>query len=200
MFFPLLEALLQRNSPLSKERVKDFYVSGDDPKLLFKAFFTYAAQGDTSNPLRPDPVVLCDALWKTLPHVNDELRSGLTERFIDWIVAMPLQSIDTAVLKPDPGRSSVVSVHEMTDAFEQYDAQVMLEAVRNVLQVMDNKQYFMEIMFSIALSRSADSIILAQATSKAIEVMDWRNNFTPFLIHHLVNSAFLDRVRFSSEP
>ncbi len=195
MFFPLLESLLQKNSELSKARVREFFESDENPALLFKSLFTYAAQQDPSDRRNPNALVVCEALAQLMLNEKTEIPEGCIGKVIDFLCILPIESADTSVLKPLKGETKVVSVYDLEDAFKQNNPDVMYAAVRDILSLMDNKQYFMELIARIALDRSPQSIILTQSTANAIEIMDWKNNFTPFLIYHLITRIFLDKIR-----
>jgi hypothetical protein len=195
MFFPLLESLLQRNSERSKAHVHEFLQSSENPDLLLKSLFTYAAQHDTADTRDPDAVVVCAALSELVLHgaMERKQQESLIGSVIEFLCSIATEPVDTAVLKPVQGAAKVVSIYDVEEAFEQNDRDIVFATVRDILTLMDNRQYFMEIMMNIALPKSPSSIILAQATSEAIGIMDWKNNFAPFLIYHLIKRIFLDR-------
>jgi hypothetical protein len=203
MFFPLLESLLQKDSEQSQARVREFLGTGENPNLHFKSLFTFAAQQDTSLTQYPSAIVVCDALAKLVLDKEEEKEVILAWilNVIEFLCLIPTESVDTSVLKPIKGETKVISIYDLAEAFDQDNIQIMFETVRHILSLMDNKQYFMELMTELALGRSYRTMILTQATANTIEIMDWKNNFTPFLIYHLIKNIFFDRHReVSSDP
>lgn len=200
MFFPLLEALLQKNPELCKMRLNDFIRSGEDPSSLYKSLLAFAAQHAISDNSKTDAVVMTDGLVHVIQHnlqTNSLIElNSLIEQGIDYLCAIPIETIDSTVLKPDREHAKVVSVSDLEESFEQTDADHTINTVRDLLGLMDNKRYFMEIIYQTALLRSPQSVLIASSTSRAIEVMGWKNNFTPFLIYHMIMKLFDDRYRF----
>ena len=202
MFFPLLESLLKKDPASSKSLVHDFFRTQEDLSPLFKSVLTFSAQHATGDVSNMDAVVALTAVINIIKcrtnEVNQSQKEILMGHGIDFLCRIPVESIDSSVLKPAREDARVVSISEVGDTFESDDINGVLAAVRDLLSLMDNKKYFMEIMYGIALKKSVQSISLAAATSRAIEIMGWQNNFTPFLIHHLVVKMFNDRDRFET--
>lgn len=200
MYFPLLEALLQKNPELCKQYIHEFLRSEEDYSPLFKSMFTYAAQHSLSENSGLDAVVLSDCLVNVIRRNQKFLSADQEEVLfahgIDYLCSISVDTIDTTALKPAHEEAKVVSIHDLEEAFEQDDLNLVVKSVRDILTLMDNKHYFMEIIHQIALYRSPTSIILASATSRAIEIMGWQNNFTPFLIYHVIGRLFHDKNRF----
>ncbi len=179
MFFPLLEALLQKNRELCKRHIHEFFHSGEDRSALYKSLFTYASQQALSDDSGIDALVVSDALVNVLEKdtsFSPIQQEQLLCHGIDFLCNIPVESIDTTALKPSKEEAKVVSISDLEDSFEQEDVQKVIESVRDLLTLMDNKHYFMEIIYRIALHKSPQSVIIASATSRAIEIMGWQNN------------------------
>ena len=205
MFFPLLEALIQKNPNLCKYHIHEFLQSDEDISAIYKALFTYSSQHAVSESPDIDALVVSDCLSNVLRTNSKNLslsqRTMLLEEVIEYLCSIPVATVDTTVLKPSMDKATVVSISDLEESFDQDHFDRVIESVRDLLTLMDNKHYFMEIIYRIVLHKSPQSIVLASATSRAIEIMGWRNNFTPFLIYHLVTKMFDDKIKvnFSEE-
>ncbi len=190
MYVPLLEALLQKDFMLSMSCVEEYYRSSNDDREVFKAIFVYASQHSANG--QPDALTISWLHWLVVKNLPGE-RAIIFEELLSYLNTIDTNAIDTQVFKPDPMDTSIVSIHDLYDIFEEGTLEETLRAVGRTLNRMDNKNYFTEIMTDIALTRSSNSIILTRAFYEAVETLGWRNHFTPFLIHHLVVKIHADQ-------
>lgn len=195
MFFPLLESLLHRDIETSKTRIHEFLKTDESPRLLYKAFLTIAAQNVVSDNWHDDALVRTGTYVAGLEKMKKEHLAGASDALVEYLCSMPTESIDTSILKPEFASHDVVSVHDLEEALDAGDEKIVFEKIRDLLATMDNKRYFMEIMILLSLKRSLNTALSAVYTSMAIQIMDWKNNFTPFLIHRLVRVVFHDKHR-----
>lgn len=195
MFFPLLESLLHRDIATSKTRIREFLTTDESPRLLYKAFLTIAAQNAPSDNLYEDAVIKTSAYVTIMEGIDKNKIAHITDALVEYLCTMPIEPVDTSVLKPEFASHDVVSVHDLEEALDTGDEKLVFEKIRDLLATMDNKQYFMEIMILFGLKRSLNTALAAVHTSMAIQVMDWKNNFTPFLIHRLVRVVCNDKNR-----
>lgn len=200
MFFPLLESLLEKDVEKSCQQTENFLRTESDWSPLFKTLYTFAAQHDTADKINPDAVVVCDAFVQVIRNKNNAQAPEYLFKLIRFFAQLPIESVDTSILKADKADQKVISILDIEESFDQKNPDVMFMAIRNILNLMDNKQYFIEILTSIALSRSPQSLILTRSTANAIETLQWANHFTPFLIFHLIKKLFNDRSRNLVEP
>jgi len=196
MYFPLLESLLQKDLELSKTRVQEFCFAESDFLPLFKCLLTYAAQHEASDTAREDAVVVVNNVIKVIKThtLTSDETNRLLELTLEFLVAMPTESVDTTSLKPDRHAAHVVSISDLEDAFEQDDPDVLFRTVRDLLSLMDNKQYFIELVAHIGLSKSFSSILVTKAIIEAVDIIEWTNHFAPFLLYHFIRKLFLDRT------
>ncbi|NUM81686.1 hypothetical protein HUU42_12855 [bacterium] len=195
MFFPLLESLLEKNAAKSRQLTEDFIRTESDWSPLYKTLYTFAAQHDTGDKINPDAVVVCDAFVHLMRTQDQSKAQDFLFALIDFYVQLPIESVDTSILKPDKADQKVISILDVEEAFDQDHPEIMFASIRSILNLMDNKQYFMEILTSIALSKSPQSVILTHSTANAIEILQWNNHFTPFLVLHLIKKLFDDREK-----
>lgn len=201
MLFPLLEALLQKNKELCKLRIQEHLLSTGDCLPIYKSLFTYASQHALSDHSSMNAMIFSDCLVNLIQANSDKNAGSLQEKLIeygiDYLCAIPTEPIDTTPLKPSRDEAKVVSIADLEESFDQDDVNMVIASVRDLLTLMDNKRYFMEIMFRIALKKTPQCLVLASATSRAIEIMGWQNNFTPFLIYHLLVRLYNEKTTFS---
>lgn len=199
MLFPLLESLLQKDPGSSISHIHKFLQTEVDLTPIFKSILTFSSQHAVHDDSNMDAVVVSAGLINVIQN-RKELTSAHKEILfghgIDFLCGIPIEAVDSSLLKPARDETRVVSISDVEESFESDDVRNVIHAVRDLLGLMDNKHYFMEIMCRIALEKSVRSICLASATSRAIEIMGWQNNFTPFLIYHLVVKMFHDRDRY----
>lgn len=195
MFFPLLESLLEKNAAKSRQLTEDFIRTESDWSPLYKTLYTFAAQHDTGDKINPDAVVVCDAFVHLMRTQDQSKTLEYLVTLIDFYVQLPIETVDTSILKPDKTDQKVISILDVEEAFDQDHPEIMFASIRSILNLMDNKQYFMEILTSIALSKSPQSVILTHSTANAIEILQWNNHFTPFLVLHLIKKLFDDREK-----
>lgn len=200
MFFPLLESLLKKDAESSKGLVRGFFHTEEDLAPLFKSVLTFSSQHATDDTANMDAVVVSTNIINVLQNRDVDLTPSQKETVIgygiDYLCRIPVEAVDTSALKPAREKAKVVSISDVEESFDTKDINAVIIAVRDLLSLMDNKNYFMEIMYRIALRRTMQSVILAVATGRAIETLGWQNNFTPFLIYHLVSKMLYDLNRY----
>ncbi len=199
MHFPLLEALLKKDNELCRSIIRQNTQTDADRLPLYKSMLTCASQHVRTSDPEKDGVVVTEHVIRYLQaHSAGMEQNRLNELLlhtIDYLCALPTEYADTSALKISKNDLPVISVAEVEEAFDGGNKDDVFRLVAGLMSLMDNKNYFMEIMHRIALTRSVRSIILTVATSRAIECMGWQNNFTPFLIQHMVFELYGDRIR-----
>lgn len=193
MYFDLLEQLVTRQS--SAEKLALTYLDRDR-ESLFKTFFAFAAHHDPHDAQNANALVITSAVVSELTRSVDRLDPHrLTEHFVRYLLQIPIVSRDSAILKPDRSSLNVVSVLDIEEAFEAESSELLYRVTRDMLGIMDNRQYFFEILTSVALQRSASSIAFIHSAWHAVEVLGWNNHFTPFVILQTLDVLFLDPER-----
>ncbi|MBL7995012.1 hypothetical protein JNM05_06525 [bacterium] len=192
---------MQKNREICKLRINEHKLSGGDPVSIYKSLLTYASQHALSDHANMNAVIFSDCLVNLLQASRDKNAGNWDEKLIeygiDYFCTIPIEPIDTTPLKPSRKEAKVASIADLEESFDQNDINVVMESVRDLLTLMDNKRYFMEITFRIALKKNPHCLILASAISRAIEIMGWQNNFTPFLIYHLIVRLHNEKTTFS---
>lgn len=192
MHFDLLEQLLARRS--SAERLALNYL-GHERDPLYKTFLAFAAQHDPRDTHRINALVITVAVISELSRPDGLDPRKLTEVFVRFLLDIPVVSRDSAILKSDRSSTVVVSVADMEEAFESTSVDNLYRVTRDLLGIMDNRQYFFEILTAVALQRSDTSMTYMQSAWSAVDILGWNNHFTPFIILQALDVLFLDKTR-----
>jgi hypothetical protein len=195
MYFDLLEQLVA-HQPAAENLA--LTCLDRDRESLYKTFFAFAAHHDPRDVQNANALVITSAVVSELSGSADRLDPRrLTEHFVRYLLHIPIVSRDSATLKPDRSSLNVVSVLDVEEAFEAESLEHLYRVTRDMLGIMDNRQYFFEILTSVALQRSASSITFMHSAWHAVEILGWTNHFTPFVILQTLDVLFLDPDRVS---
>ncbi|KAB2881352.1 hypothetical protein F9K33_01005 [bacterium] len=168
---------------------------------IYKSLFTYASQHAPSDHSNINAVIFSDCLVNLIQAHGDRGAGSWQQELIgygiDYFCTIPIEPMDTTPLKPSRNEAKVASIADLEESFDQDDVNMVIASVRDLLTLMDNKRYFMEIMFRIALKKPPRCLVLASAISRAIGIMGWQNNFTPFLLYHLIVRLHNEKTTFS---
>ncbi len=199
MHFDLLEALLKRDSTAKDLALRVSH--DDDSKPLFKTLIAFSTHHDTRDD-EPHALVATCAAADMMSQGTVQPAEGdlVLKNLMDYLLRINIVSRDSGVLKPDPSTSNVVSVMELTEAFEEASIDHVHRAIGKLLSIMDNRQYFFELLTGIALARSDASVIVMEAAWRAVDILGWDNHFTPFVFLSVVDTLWNDKTRFPPPP
>ncbi|MCB0831918.1 MAG: hypothetical protein KDC45_00500 [Bacteroidetes bacterium] len=183
MNFPLLEALLSQNVELVEKELASDHTSVEKRESSIRALIVFAAHY-LATPDMMDPFVLSTAFARSAN--SPEEFGPRAMALFNYAISQNRIPLDSALLKPLDGKNQVVSVRDLDHALSKGSFEEVVHVVRDLLSIMDNKSYFSELLFRVALERNVQSINAVHAFSTGVDLIGWKNHFTPFLILHVI--------------
>ncbi len=189
MHFELLQSLLTKDTEKSIALCNE---SGDRTAVC-RALTVYAFQQDVraaDDPSLPDVVNSAVQLL-----MRD--RIGKSTAFYGELVPVLTRcrtvSYDTEVLR-SAGATGVVSIHDLEEALAGDEWERVLQVVRDLSFLMDNRKYLFEVLTLTALRKSSNSVERMRHVWESMDTIGWQNHFAPFLLLHTLHALHADHT------
>lgn len=203
LFFQMLEMLARPDTMAARHIMREAWVNGEGVSVV-RAMILRGAQHDTEHDVhhRMDAMILATEwarCYASASGLDDSEATFFLHHLIEYLSEIRVRDLDSNLLKSST-RSRAVAVHDLDEALTAGRCDDAMRRVGELMAVMDNPRYFLEVLAGAALRQSIASVLVVQSLMEAVKQMGWDNHFTPFPIMHTVLALCRDGRTAAAEP